>query len=280
MKIHRSLIGANGVFAVLGLLLLSGCSGASVTKSQAQPTRSSTATAATYGSSGASNHTIIIPNNDMFAPYIAQLNAGDTVTWVNEDTILHTVLTSPTAQGDAVNPIQFQFVLGPGKSASITLHQPGLYYYYCDAHASLPTSGAAVAHTGMRPYPIPMDGFLYVRGPGISAIASQTVTISADNRFTPWITVVNPGAVVSWKNQTQRTMSAHGVPGYGLLNPTALDVQVAPGGNSSATFQTVGIYDYYSTENAQLDPVWRRPEALPGAIGYPVPMEGIVAVFP
>jgi plastocyanin len=278
MKIHKSLKWANGAFVVLGLLLLSGCGGASVSGSQAS--RTSTATIATYGSSGASNHTIIIPNNDMFAPYIAQLNAGDTVTWVNEDTILHTVLTSPTAQGNAVNPIQFQFVLGAGKSASLTLHQPGLYYYYCDAHASLPASGAAVAHTGMRPYPIPMDGFLYVRGPGISAATSQTVTMSADNHFTPWITVVNPGGVVSWKNQTQRAISVHGVPGYGLLNPTSLDVQVAPGGNTSVTFQAVGIYDYYSTESAQLDPVWRRPEALPGAIGYPVPMEGIVAVFP
>jgi plastocyanin len=279
---HRPRNWANVILVVLGALLLSGCGGPSVsgTRSQPQASRSSTSSAAPSGGTGASNHTIIIPNNDLFAPYIAQLNVGDTVTWVNEDTVLHTILTSPTAQGHAVNPEQFQFVLGPGKSASITLRQPGLYYYYCDAHAMLPDDGPAAAHNGVRAYPMPMDGFLYVLGSGISATANETVAISSNNQFTPWLTIINPGSVVTWKNQTPQAMNVRGVPGYGLLNPTPLDFNVAPNSSSSVTFQTVGIYDYYSTESATLDSVWRRPVALPGARGYPVAMEGIVAVFP
>jgi hypothetical protein len=71
-----------------------------------------------------------------------------------------------------------------------------------------------------------------------------------------------------------------GVPGYGLINPTPLAFQVAPGSSSSTTFGTIGVYDYYATESATLDPVWLRPAALPGAVCYHVPMEGIVDVFP
>ena len=279
MKILRSRTWTHGAFIVLGSLLISGCGAASVSSSHAQAPQSSTAISTIYAG-GAANHTIIIPNNDMFAPYIAQLNVGDTVTWVNEDTVLHTILTSPTMQGDAVNPTQFQFVLGPGKSASLTLRQPGLYYYYCDAHATLVAGGPAAARTGVRAFPVPMDGFLYVLGQGISASANQTVNMSSDNRFAPWLTIINPGGVVRWTNQSQRAITLHGVPGYGLLNPTSLDLRVAPGSSAAITFQTVGIYDYYSVESAKVVPVWLRPEALPGVAGYPVPMEGIVAVFP
>lgn len=279
MTIRRSLTWASGVLIVLGSLLFSGCGVGRVSSSQAQGSRGSAPTAAVY-SSGAANHTIIIPNNDMFAPYITQINVGDTVTWVNEDTVLHTILTTPTAQGDAVNPTQFQFVLGPGKSASLTLRQPGLYYYYCDAHAMMAGNGPVAARMGMRAYPVPMDGFLYVLGPGISSSASQTVSMTADNRFSPWLTIINPGDTVRWTNQTSHMVNVRGVPGYGLLNPTPLNVQVAPGSSASVTFQTVGIYDYYSTESARVVPVWLRPEAMPGMTGYPVPMEGIIAVFP
>ncbi|HET8907838.1 MAG TPA: plastocyanin/azurin family copper-binding protein [Ktedonobacterales bacterium] len=279
MKILRSRTWTHGAFIVLGSLLISGCGAVSVSSSHAQAPQSSTAISTIYAG-GAANHTIIIPNNDMFAPYIAQLNVGDTVTWVNEDTVLHTILTSPTMQGDAVNPTQFQFVLGPGKSASLTLRQPGLYYYYCDAHATLVAGGPAAARTGVRAFPVPMDGFLYVLGQGISASANQTVNMSSDNRFAPWLTIINPGGVVRWMNQSQRAITLHGVPGYGLLNPTSLDLRVAPGSSAAITFQAVGIYDYYSVESAKVVPVWLRPEALPGVAGYPVPMEGIVAVFP
>lgn len=278
MKIHAALTWASGVLVVLSSLLLSGCGGASVTGSHTQAAQNSNTPVATYGST--STHTITIPNSDMFAPYIAQLKVGDTVTWVNADTVLHTILTSRTTQGGSVNPVQFQFVLGAGKSASLTLRQQGLYYYYCDAHASLPDDRAAVARTGMRGYPMPMDGFLYVVGPGISASKSESVTMSADNQFTPWLTILNAGGAVTWKNETQHAINVRGAPGYGLLNPTSLDIQVAPGGASTVTFATVGVYDYFSTGSARLDPIWRRPEALPGATGYPVPMEGIVAVFP
>jgi plastocyanin len=125
-----------------------------------------------------------------------------------------------------------------------------------------------------------MDGFLYVLGPGVSGVAKQPVIMSTEDRFTPWLTLINPGGTVTWTNQTQRPLTVQGTPGYGLVNPTPLTVQVAPGSSSSLIFNTVGIYDYYAAERASLNPIWMRPAALPGAAGYPEPMEGIVAVFP
>jgi plastocyanin len=266
------------IAVAFGALLLSSCGSGSV--AHTPPTsRTTTATVAAQGA-GATNHAIIIPNSDIFAPYITVLTAGDTVTWLNQDSVLHTVLTAPTTQGGAVNPEQFQIVLGAGQVASRTLRQPGLYYYYCDAHTTFQNQGPAAARPGMRGYPVPMDGFLYVLGPGVSGVAKQSVTMTADDRFTPWLTLINPGGTVTWTNQTQRTLTVQGTPGYGQINPTPLAAQIAPGSSASHTFDTVGIYDYYATERASLDPIWMRPAALPGTVGYPTPMEGIVAVFP
>jgi plastocyanin len=223
---------------------------------------------------------ITIPNNDIFAPYMTVLNAGDSVTWLNQDSVLHTILSAPSIQGGAVNPQQFQIVLGAGKAASLTLRHPGLYYYYCDAHTTFQDQGPAAARPGMRAYPVPMDGFLYVLGSGVSGLAKQSVILSTDDRFTPWLTLINPGGTVTWTNQTQRALTVQGAPGYGLVNPTPLTMQIAPGSSASHTFTSVGVYDYYAAERASLDPIWMRPAALPGTAGYPIPMEGIVAVFP
>ena len=278
MKIHWTVGRASMILVAFGALLLSSCSmgSAGITSSASE---TATATSAAQGA-GASNHVITIPNNDIFAPYMTVLNAGDTVTWLNQDSILHTILTAPTAAGGAVNPEQFQIVLGPGKASSLTLRHPGLYYYYCDAHTIFQDQGPAAARPGMRAYPVPMDGFLYVLGPGISGVGKQSVMLSADDRFMPWLTVINSGGTVAWTNQTQRALTMQSAPGYGLVNPTPLTRQIAPGSSASLTFTTVGIYDFYVTERASLDPIWMRPAAIKGAASYPTPMEGIVAVFP
>ncbi len=102
MKIHWTVGRASMILVAFGALLLSSCSmgSAGITSSASE---TATATSAAQGA-GASNHVITIPNNDIFAPYMTVLNAGDTVTWLNQDSILHTILTAPTAAGGAVNP--------------------------------------------------------------------------------------------------------------------------------------------------------------------------------
>ena len=63
-----------------------------------------------------------------YQPAQLQVKLGTTVTWVNEDEILHTVTLDDKAGGfDA--PLD-----GKGRKFSFTFTQPGVYRYYCDRH--------------------------------------------------------------------------------------------------------------------------------------------------
>jgi plastocyanin len=52
-----------------------------------------------------------------------------------------------------------------GETTAITFHAPGLYYYYCSAHADVNlTWHRAQAHEDASEFPIPMVGFFLVVG--------------------------------------------------------------------------------------------------------------------
>lgn len=274
MRMHPRRFSAAATFVLLSVLLLVGC-GTTVTAAPPRAVSTNTPIPVVEPQS----HEIIIPHTDIFAPYIVVTNVGDTVNWSNDDTMLHTIVSGATTEGGAINPIQFQFVLPAGKQTGIVLRQAGVYYYYCAVHASLNAQGRAAAFPTVRPYPVPMDGIIYVQGTDLSGLASAAVAISSNNEFTPWITIVNNGGTVTWTNQTAQRQSVQSVPNYGLVDPTPLGFQLAPGASQTITFQTPGVYDYYAAGAAKLDRTWMRPVALPGATGYPVAMEGIVVVL-
>lgn len=63
-----------------------------------------------------------------FQPGRVQVKAGTTVTWVNDDEIVHTVtLDAKEKSFDAA-------LDGKGKSFSFTFTKAGIYTYYCDRH--------------------------------------------------------------------------------------------------------------------------------------------------
>jgi plastocyanin len=66
-----------------------------------------------------------------YQPGRIQVRPGTTVTWVNEDEILHTVTAGAAAKdgGGFDGPLD-----GRGKSFSFTFSQPGTYTYHCDRH--------------------------------------------------------------------------------------------------------------------------------------------------
>jgi plastocyanin len=59
-----------------------------------------------------------------FEPKAIQINAGETVTWTNDDNFTHTV------QVDG----QDDHEVGRGKSVSIAFDRPGTYHYVCTLH--------------------------------------------------------------------------------------------------------------------------------------------------
>ena len=60
-----------------------------------------------------------------FDPKVIEIEAGDTVTWTNEDNFTHTV------QVDG----QEDHEVGKGDSVSITFDTPGTYSYVCTLHS-------------------------------------------------------------------------------------------------------------------------------------------------
>jgi plastocyanin len=60
-----------------------------------------------------------------FDPKVIELEAGDTVTWTNEDNFTHTV------QFDG----QENHEVGKGESVSITFDTPGTHSYVCTLHS-------------------------------------------------------------------------------------------------------------------------------------------------
>jgi plastocyanin len=67
-----------------------------------------------------------------FSPSTLTIKAGDTVSWVNQGSAPHTVVS------DSGSPVKFQSAeLQTGASYSFTFSKPGTYPYYCSVHPSM-----------------------------------------------------------------------------------------------------------------------------------------------
>jgi plastocyanin len=86
--------------------------------------------AAGCGGSGESSEPVATTEVQMvksyrFDPKVIEIDAGDTVTWTNEDNFTHTVEVDG----------QEDHKVGKGESFSITFDTPGTYHYVCTLHS-------------------------------------------------------------------------------------------------------------------------------------------------
>lgn len=81
--------------------------------------------------------------DNQFSPKNITINAGDTVTWVNNGTMAHTA----TADGGSFDSGTLQ----PGQSFSATFSATGAYLYYCKFHGARNGIGMAGAITVISP---------------------------------------------------------------------------------------------------------------------------------
>ncbi len=65
-----------------------------------------------------------------FSPQTFQVAAGETVTWINKDTMAHTVTSNTTG-------LFGSSVLTPGASWSHVFTQTGTFYYHCEPHPQM-----------------------------------------------------------------------------------------------------------------------------------------------
>jgi plastocyanin len=94
----------------------------------------------------AATHTVTIADF-AFSPPMLTITAGDTVTWTNEDQVVHTA-TSTTGAFDSGD-------LAQGASFSFTFTTPGTYTYVCTPHPSMTGQIVVVA---AAPAPTPSTG--------------------------------------------------------------------------------------------------------------------------
>jgi plastocyanin len=106
--------------AVATALLLSGCAsaGGEASSPQDAPFEVPGAAVATTG--------VSLPKSYRFEPAVIEIEAGDTVTWTNEDDFPHNVYLLDRSDRAVDLPI--------GESGSITFQEPGTIYYECSIH--------------------------------------------------------------------------------------------------------------------------------------------------
>jgi len=77
-----------------------------------------------------------IQNDELFAPFELPISSGDTVTWINHDSVSHKITSGVSTHPDFSGEFFSTDILSPGDSFSIILENEGFagYYYFCEIH--------------------------------------------------------------------------------------------------------------------------------------------------
>lgn len=97
-----------------------------------------------------SKHVVTVPGEDRFSPYVMVIKAGEQVTWVNQDTDDHTIVSNDfftTTNHRGVNLLLKGTDSNNGNPGHITFRfdKPGVFAYYCRFHAMLDSAHQPVA---------------------------------------------------------------------------------------------------------------------------------------
>ena len=109
-----------------------------------------TAAASSASSPRHERHVIVIPEADKFVPFQLTVHEGDTVTWVNNDTDDHTVVSDDAFNSAGHHGLD-HLILGTdnnnGKAGRFRLRfdHPGTFVYYCRFHSHLDDDAQPVA---------------------------------------------------------------------------------------------------------------------------------------
>ena len=117
----RRLVGPLLLIAAVAIIAAA-CDGTGPTAYRAPASTAATTTAAT-----ATNAVAI--NGFSFEPDALKVKVGATVTWINDDTVAHTVIADDNSFASSN--------LQPGGSFSFRFTRPGTYAYHCSIHPSM-----------------------------------------------------------------------------------------------------------------------------------------------
>jgi len=213
---------------------------------------------------------------DYFAQPVIVVHAGDTVTWINDDSVKHSVVSFPGL------PVDFHLELDAGKSGTFKFDQPGVYRYYSDQQATYDEMmDDAKADDGTGVYPAPMRGAVVVLdgNDSLPASSSATIDIPGDTmNFTPWALVVKAGDTVTWTNHDDDMMHmVSSVPDHAAATIPPITLPAATG-TGTFTFTQAGVYYYYCPVHASYDADEGILYPLESYGMFPYLMDGIVIV--
>ena len=95
-------------------------------------------------------HVIMIPDSDRFVPYHLTIHVGDRVTWINNDTDNHTVVSDDAFNTEGHHGIN-HLILGTDNNGGrpgifkLTFRKAGTFVYFCRFHAHLDAEKQPVA---------------------------------------------------------------------------------------------------------------------------------------
>ena len=72
-------------------------------------------------------------NENYFVPPVLHTSKGAIVTWTNEDSALHTVVSRTHAPGSSFREFDSEYI-GPNDTFKYTFSKAGIFDYYCDIH--------------------------------------------------------------------------------------------------------------------------------------------------
>ncbi len=126
-----------GIATVLVLtVVMAACGGSSSSGGTSTPASTPSATAA-----GA---TVVIQNFS-FTPHSLTVKPGTKVTWTNDDSVPHNVVsTKSIALNTTTTSVFASTTLSPGQSFSFTFSAKGVYFYECSIHKTLAAMHAVV----------------------------------------------------------------------------------------------------------------------------------------
>ena len=263
--------------AVLGATLLVGCGSASSSGRKPIPTALREAF-------------VTLPRGEeVFSPFILAVPPNTMVTWQNNDTRSHTIMTT-WDQSTFLNPQAFALQVAAGQHVSFPFTKPGLYDYFDRTQAIWDkTDERVAARSGVPNFPLSMEGIIWVQGPvsGLPSSVTNTIPRGKDD-FTTDFLAITQGGTVSWHNADTDKHFIDPVYGWAApINPADLEnhpvkgTDDAPpnGGTITVTFATPGLYYYYCSAHADVNLQWHRAAAHQDASEAPIPMEGFVLVI-
>lgn len=189
-------------------------------------------------------------NDNGFAPAMASIPVGGSITWTNQGTVVHTATATPASHGNTVStPAPFDSGgLGPGQNFSWSFPVQGVYVYTSatdclngNAAPGFPctgytvTVGAPAANTLASPAPPPVTGTAPVVPAGATVVQNATVTIN-DTGISPSTVAVTTGATAS----TEGTVTFVNK-GNNLHTAVSGSVQMEDRRNPPETFDTGGL---------------------------------------